>query len=456
MHEQDPFTAGPLDLRERPSALPYLLALTLFLLGNYYLIQGVRESFSDIRFTEPLYLRAPGSVELVVQRPSAFTLWNEVRTVVEGKAYSASIELPSAARISVLSRATGESIEFSEVSSSRVTVGGRYERHSVGSFDIESPGAYRVAVEGNFKERMFSIRQSFFATLYRELRIDFAWFALAWFAAPCLWLFTWKGRSQYQAPQQISGMSWDGENTAAFTSSPHDPRFESAQQREEHRGSRNFGVSRTRDIPRGATQDSEPSGVFDVSAHDPRFESEREKREHQKAKSFAKRDMQKRLKEKQSERLELSTLLATRDEDRLKATGALLESLNLKPSAARRFKRSVETHHSNTSAIATLCHLSAFGGFIIPFVGNIVGPLIMLSIARGKGPFAEQHAKSSLNFQITTSIAFFICFLLSAVMIGFFLMPLLSIFWLVSILKATAAAKLGRPAQYAFCFNFVK
>lgn len=459
MQMHDPLSSTPRDLGERPSALPYFFALTLFLVGNYYLYQGFRDSFTDIRFTEPLYLPAPGAVELVVNRPASFTIWNEVRTVIDGKPLRSSRELPANARFSVLNNENGETIEFSEFGGSKVSMGEQYERRSVGQFDIDSPGSYRVAVEGRFKERMFSIRQSFLATLFRALRIDLAWFALAWIAAPCLYFFTSRARSNYQEPEQISGMNWDGENSNAFSFSEHDPRFESDADSQEHRyGDRGFGRSRTRDSlsaeQSSSSRELETGSAFDYSPHDPRFESESDRREHEELStpgSLIQRDRKREI-------FNFGKKKGVNARDaKIQAEAEKLLTQFFGPKKKKgRFKTRDEKPALDTGALAVFCHLCAFGGLFLPMFGNIVPPVLMLSISRGKGEFLEAHAKSSLNFQISSSIVFFVCMLFSVVFIGLLILPFYVLFWFVSVLKAASNAKQGKPAGYRFYIEFVK
>jgi uncharacterized Tic20 family protein len=53
-------------------------------------------------------------------------------------------------------------------------------------------------------------------------------------------------------------------------------------------------------------------------------------------------------------------------------------------------------------------HLSALlAGLVVPF-GNIIGPLVVYLQNRDTRPFATQHAKAALNFQITLSIVLFL------------------------------------------------
>src|SRR5688572_10608492 len=48
-----------------------------------------------------------------------------------------------------------------------------------------------------------------------------------------------------------------------------------------------------------------------------------------------------------------------------------------------------------------LAHLAALAGFIVPVVGNIVGPLIVWLTKKEQQPFVDDQGKESLNFQIT-------------------------------------------------------
>jgi hypothetical protein len=47
-----------------------------------------------------------------------------------------------------------------------------------------------------------------------------------------------------------------------------------------------------------------------------------------------------------------------------------------------------------------------FGGMFVPF-GNLVLPLVIYLTSRDKRPFATQHAKATLNFQIAITIVTF-------------------------------------------------
>ena len=100
-----------------------------------------------------------------------------------------------------------------------------------------------------------------------------------------------------------------------------------------------------------------------------------------------------------------------------------------------------------------LAHLSALSGFIIPF-GNILGPLIIWQMKKDM-PMVEQHGKEALNFQITVTIAMIICIILSFVLIGLLLMPIVGIAWLVLTIIAAIKANEGSEYQYPMTLRLV-
>jgi uncharacterized protein len=131
-------------------------------------------------------------------------------------------------------------------------------------------------------------------------------------------------------------------------------------------------------------------------------------------------------------------------------------------------------------------HLSALlAGGIVPF-GNIIGPLVVYLQNRDSRPFATQHAKAALNFQITLIIVVLLALVVVGVaFFGFFgaaiasssgsdgnadlppaffpvvfgaggflvVVGIMSFVW--TILGAIAASQ-GRPYRYPVSMYFVK
>ena len=100
-------------------------------------------------------------------------------------------------------------------------------------------------------------------------------------------------------------------------------------------------------------------------------------------------------------------------------------------------------------------HLSSLAGLIIPF-GNIIGPLVIWQIKKDTLPFAADQGKEALNFNITMLIAAFVCFLLTFVLIGFVLLPLLGLGWLIFTILAAIKANNGEAYRYPFALRLIK
>ena len=105
---------------------------------------------------------------------------------------------------------------------------------------------------------------------------------------------------------------------------------------------------------------------------------------------------------------------------------------------------------------ATFAHLAAFAGAIIPFLGLILGPLIIWLLKREQMPFVDDQGKEALNFQITVAIGFAICFVLMFVLIGFPLMILLGLFDLVFTIIAAIKANEGERYRYPYALRLIQ
>lgn len=103
---------------------------------------------------------------------------------------------------------------------------------------------------------------------------------------------------------------------------------------------------------------------------------------------------------------------------------------------------------------AIVAHLAAFAGMVIPF-GNIVGPLAVYLIKQDEGPFVEHHGKEAVNFQISMTIYFVVAALLIAVLIGFLLIAILGIAWLVLVVIAAMRASDRQRYEYPFTIRLV-
>jgi uncharacterized Tic20 family protein len=103
-----------------------------------------------------------------------------------------------------------------------------------------------------------------------------------------------------------------------------------------------------------------------------------------------------------------------------------------------------------------LAHLAAFGLFIVPFGGNLLGPLLVWLLKREQSNFIADQGRESLNFNISVFLAGIVCGLLVYVLIGILLGAVLFIFWLVMTIVAGIRASEGIRYRYPFSLRLVK
>ena len=100
-------------------------------------------------------------------------------------------------------------------------------------------------------------------------------------------------------------------------------------------------------------------------------------------------------------------------------------------------------------------HLSALVGFIIP-LGTVLGPLVVWQMKKAEFPFVDDQGKEALNFQITVLIAFIACIILSFVVIGLLLLPIVGIAALVFTIMAGVKANSGVAYRYPYTLRLIK
>ena len=103
-----------------------------------------------------------------------------------------------------------------------------------------------------------------------------------------------------------------------------------------------------------------------------------------------------------------------------------------------------------------LSHLLTFCGLLgVPF-GNLLAPLVIMLIQKDKSEYVVYHAKESLNMQIAYSVYGFVVAILCFVLIGFILLPVIAIAWIVFVIIAGMKANEGIKYQYPYIFRLIK
>ena len=105
---------------------------------------------------------------------------------------------------------------------------------------------------------------------------------------------------------------------------------------------------------------------------------------------------------------------------------------------------------------AMFCHYSAFFWFLVPMIGNVLGPLIVWQLKKDMDPFVDEQGKEALNFQITVALLMLVCLLLALVVIGLLLMWVVGVGALVLTIIAAIKANEGQAYRYPFCWRLIK
>jgi len=127
-----------------------------------------------------------------------------------------------------------------------------------------------------------------------------------------------------------------------------------------------------------------------------------------------------------------------------------MENENVQPEATpQETAQEVQAVSKDSSNLAMLCHLLAI-------LTGFVGPLIIWLIKKDSDKFVDDQGKESLNFQITVVIAFIVCGLLMAVVIGVFLMPVVGVLNLIFCIMGAVSASSGKAYKYPICIRLLK
>jgi uncharacterized Tic20 family protein len=102
-------------------------------------------------------------------------------------------------------------------------------------------------------------------------------------------------------------------------------------------------------------------------------------------------------------------------------------------------------------------HLSGLSGLILSFaLAHIVVPLVIWLVKRADSPEIDSTGKEVLNFQITYTIYSLIAGALCFVLIGFLILPIVLIVWLVCIIIAAVKTSNGEAYRYPATIRFLQ
>lgn len=98
--------------------------------------------------------------------------------------------------------------------------------------------------------------------------------------------------------------------------------------------------------------------------------------------------------------------------------------------------------------MAMLCHLLGIVGF--------VAPLMIWLIEREKHRFVNEHGREAMNYQVSLLLYSIVSFLLAPLIIGIFMLGVLTVVHVVLIITGAVKASRGEPWRYPIAISFLK
>ena len=98
--------------------------------------------------------------------------------------------------------------------------------------------------------------------------------------------------------------------------------------------------------------------------------------------------------------------------------------------------------------LGVICHLLG--------IFSILGPLVIWLVKKDESPMVDRHGKEALNFQISIFFYMMISWILTFVLIGFLLVPLVAAFNLIFIVIAAVKTSNGKEFKYPFTLRLLK
>jgi uncharacterized Tic20 family protein len=92
----------------------------------------------------------------------------------------------------------------------------------------------------------------------------------------------------------------------------------------------------------------------------------------------------------------------------------------------------------------------------LTLVAGFLAPLIIYLLKKDESPYITEHAKESLNFQITLTIFYVIGFVTLIFLIGLIILPVIGILHLVLVVVATVKAADNKFYRYPLNIRLIR
>ncbi|MFI9555303.1 DUF4870 domain-containing protein [Nonomuraea endophytica] len=104
---------------------------------------------------------------------------------------------------------------------------------------------------------------------------------------------------------------------------------------------------------------------------------------------------------------------------------------------------------TDDTTMAMLAHLL---GLLVSWIG----PLVIYLMKKDESPYVRDQAAEALNFQITMFIGYLVSFVLTIVIIGFLLLPVVWVISLIFHIQAAIATNKGENYRYPISIRMIK
>ena len=100
--------------------------------------------------------------------------------------------------------------------------------------------------------------------------------------------------------------------------------------------------------------------------------------------------------------------------------------------------------------------LWAVAAHLGPVLVGFIAPLVVWLVFKDRSGFLDRHGKEALNMQISYLVYFLVSGISLIVLIGFLLLPVVGIAWLVLMILATIRAANLEDYRYPWIFRFIR
>ena len=99
--------------------------------------------------------------------------------------------------------------------------------------------------------------------------------------------------------------------------------------------------------------------------------------------------------------------------------------------------------------------LWAVGAHLGPILLGFIAPLVVWLVFKERSAFLDRHGKEALNMQISYMIYFLVAGISLILLVGFILLPVVGIAWLVLMIVASVKAANSEDYRYPLIFRFI-